>query len=155
MNILEICVSVSFMCLWAIYKFPRSVCLFCCRKICGPILGMWKLGLRPRNSFSGNTWMGFSLQCSLRLCYIFSYLPLPRSALVLFCFKPHGIQTIGSNAGLKTMMYFDHKVWCLTRAILVSHVLNHDTYTTRFCENHPSFVSKDETIAKSTKSAIL
>jgi hypothetical protein len=37
-----------------------SVCLFCCRKICGPILGiyksltdtwMWKLGLRRRNSF--------------------------------------------------------------------------------------------------------
>jgi hypothetical protein len=34
--------------------FPRSICLFCCRKICGPILGiynsltdklMWKLGL--------------------------------------------------------------------------------------------------------------
>jgi hypothetical protein len=42
-----------------------SVCLFCCRKLCGPILGIyknrsqtherWKLGLRPRNSFSGNT----------------------------------------------------------------------------------------------------
>jgi hypothetical protein len=47
------------MCLWAIYLFPRSICLFCCRKICGPILGIyklltytwiWKLGLRPRNS---------------------------------------------------------------------------------------------------------
>ena len=47
----------TFMCLWAIYIFPRSVCLFCCRKKCGPILGinksltdsrMWKLGLRPR-----------------------------------------------------------------------------------------------------------
>jgi hypothetical protein len=46
------------------YMFPGSVCLFCCRKICGPILGiyesltdtwMWKLGLRQRNSFSGNT----------------------------------------------------------------------------------------------------
>ncbi len=53
----------TFMCLWAIYIFPRSVSLFCCRKICGPILGihksptytwMWKLGRRPRNSFSGN-----------------------------------------------------------------------------------------------------
>ncbi len=38
--------------------FPGSVCLFCCRKLCGPILGiyksltdtwMWKLGLRPHN----------------------------------------------------------------------------------------------------------
>jgi hypothetical protein len=57
-----------------LYIFPQSVCLFCCRKICGPILEiynsltdtwMWKLGLRPHNSFSGNTLMGFSLQCSL------------------------------------------------------------------------------------------
>ncbi len=54
----------TFMCRCAIYIFPWSVCLFCCRKICGPILGiyksltdtwMWKLGLRQRNSFSGNT----------------------------------------------------------------------------------------------------
>ncbi len=53
----------TFMCLWVIYVFPRYVCLFCCRKICGPILGlykslttqwMWKLGRRPRNSSSGN-----------------------------------------------------------------------------------------------------
>ncbi len=60
----------TFMCLWEIYIFPGSVCLF--RKICEPILGvyilltdtwMWKLGLRPPNSFSGNTYMGFSLQC--------------------------------------------------------------------------------------------
>ncbi len=53
----------TFMCRWAIYKILGSVCLFCSRKICGPILGihksltdtwMGKLGLRPRNSFSGN-----------------------------------------------------------------------------------------------------
>ncbi len=66
-------VSIStFMCLWAIYIFPRSICLFCCRKICGPILGiyimltdtwMWKLGLWPRNSQKRNTYLGFSLQC--------------------------------------------------------------------------------------------
>ncbi len=45
---------------WGIYIFPRSDCPFCCRKICGPFLGihksstdtwMWKLGRRPRNSF--------------------------------------------------------------------------------------------------------
>ncbi len=50
----------TFTCLWAIYIYSQSVCLFCC----GPILGiyksltetwMWKLGLRPRNSFSGKT----------------------------------------------------------------------------------------------------
>jgi hypothetical protein len=28
--------------LWAIYIFPRSVCLFCCRKIGGPIVGIYK-----------------------------------------------------------------------------------------------------------------
>jgi hypothetical protein len=36
-------VSISiFMCLWAIYIFPQLVCLFCCRKICGPILVIYK-----------------------------------------------------------------------------------------------------------------
>ncbi len=51
-----------------IHIFPGSVCLFCCREICGPILGMyksltdtwmWKLGLRLRISQKRNT---FSLQ---------------------------------------------------------------------------------------------
>ncbi len=55
----------TFMCLWEIYIFPGSICLFCCRKICGSILGIQtneceKLGLRPRNSQKRNT---FSLQC--------------------------------------------------------------------------------------------
>jgi len=54
----------TFMFLWEIYIFHWSVCLFCCRKIGGPNVGtyrslkdtwMWTLGLRPRNSFSGNT----------------------------------------------------------------------------------------------------
>ena len=54
----------TFMCLWTIYIFPRLVCLFCYRKICGLILGiyqsltdtlMWELGLRPSNYFSENT----------------------------------------------------------------------------------------------------
>ncbi len=45
--------------LWELHIFPRSTCLFCCREICRPILGiykslidtwMWELGLRPRNS---------------------------------------------------------------------------------------------------------
>ncbi len=55
----------TFMCLWAIYIFPWSVCLFCCGKICGPILGIyeyltgtwiWKLGLRPRHSLTWLFW---------------------------------------------------------------------------------------------------
>ncbi len=32
----------TFMYLWAIYIFPRSICLFCCRQMCGPILGIYK-----------------------------------------------------------------------------------------------------------------
>jgi hypothetical protein len=53
-----------FMVLCAIYIFPWLVCIFCCRKIGGPIMGiyksltdiwMWKLGLRPPSSFYGNT----------------------------------------------------------------------------------------------------
>ncbi len=59
---------------WEIYIFPGSVCLFCCREICGLILEiyksltdtwMWKLGLRPCNSQKRSTLMGFSLQCDL------------------------------------------------------------------------------------------
>jgi hypothetical protein len=47
-----------------IHIFPQPVCLFCCRKIGGPILRIFKsltytwmskLGLRSRESFSGNT----------------------------------------------------------------------------------------------------
>jgi hypothetical protein len=58
--------------LWEIYIFPGSVCRFCCREICEPILGihkwltdtwLWKLGLRPRNFQKRNTYMGLSLQC--------------------------------------------------------------------------------------------
>ncbi len=50
--------------LWESYIFPGLVCLFCCRKICGPILGidksltdtwMRKLGRRPCNSQKRNT----------------------------------------------------------------------------------------------------
>ncbi len=29
-------------CLGTVYIFPGSVCLFCCREICGPILGKCK-----------------------------------------------------------------------------------------------------------------
>ncbi len=56
----------SFIFLWAIYLFLWPVC---CRKIGGPNVGiyriyrwMWKLGLRPRNSFSWNTLIRISLQ---------------------------------------------------------------------------------------------
>ncbi len=53
----------TFIYLWAIYTFPRSVCLFGCSKIRGPILGIykslsdvwtWKLGTRPRSLIFGN-----------------------------------------------------------------------------------------------------
>ncbi len=59
--------------LWAIYIFPRLVCLFCCRKVCGPILGiyksltdtwMWKLALQFL-FWEFIQKMGFLLQCSM------------------------------------------------------------------------------------------
>ncbi len=62
----------KFMYLWLIYIVPRSVCLLCYRRIGGPIVviyksltdtWLWKLGLRPLSSFSGNTKIGISLQC--------------------------------------------------------------------------------------------
>ncbi len=56
----------TFMCLWAIYIFPQSVCLYSAIEkyvdrsweyIYKSLKDtwMWKLGLRPRSSFSGNT----------------------------------------------------------------------------------------------------
>jgi hypothetical protein len=62
----------TFMCMWAIYIFPGSVHIFSCSRIGRPIVGifksltdtwMWKLGLRPCNSFSGNTYIEFSVLC--------------------------------------------------------------------------------------------
>ncbi len=76
-RIIMFCLSVpSLIYMWEIYIFPGSVCLFCCREICGPILGIYKsltdtwmskLGPRPRNSQK----MGFSLQCDYcsKLCH--------------------------------------------------------------------------------------
>ncbi len=60
-----------------IYIFQRLVCLFCCKEICGLILGiyksltytwMWKLGLRLRNSRKGiHKW---DFPCSAQCIYI-------------------------------------------------------------------------------------
>jgi hypothetical protein len=54
-----------FMCLWSIYIFPGSVHIFSCSR---PIMRtsltntwVWKLGLRPHNSFSGNICIEFSV----------------------------------------------------------------------------------------------
>jgi hypothetical protein len=47
----------TFMCLWAIYEyiFQRSVCLFCCRKICGFVEGSWEYINRSQTHECG-TW---------------------------------------------------------------------------------------------------
>ncbi len=75
--------------LWAIYLFLGSVHIFSCSRIGSPIVGiyksltdtwMWKLGLRPHNSFSGNICFAFSL---LRLCSVIS-LEWIRSKMKMF-----------------------------------------------------------------------
>jgi hypothetical protein len=62
--------SYSTQYLWAIYMFPRTVCLFCCSQIGRPIMGlyksltdiwMWKLELRPRSFLCGNTLFQFTI----------------------------------------------------------------------------------------------
>ncbi len=72
-------VSIStFMYLWAIYIFPRSVYIFSCRRIGISVVGtyksltdtwMWILGLWPRNSFSVNILFEF---LALVLCNVIS-----------------------------------------------------------------------------------
>ncbi len=66
----------TFMCLWVIYIFPGLVHIFYCSRIGRSIVGiykwhtdtwMWKLGLWPRNSFSGNMCFEFSV---LVLCSV-------------------------------------------------------------------------------------
>ncbi len=65
--------------LWAIDIFPRSVCLFCCRKIGGPIMWIYGslrdtwMGLRPRNSFCGNTEIEIYLQCRQLFRTVYSF----------------------------------------------------------------------------------
>jgi hypothetical protein len=62
----------TFVCLWAIYIFLGLVHIFSGRRIGRPILGiyksltdtwMWKLGLRPHNSFSRKICFEFSVLC--------------------------------------------------------------------------------------------
>ncbi len=58
--------------LWANYAFPGSVHIFSCSRTVRSTKGiynsltdtwLWKLGLRPRNSFSGNICSEFSVLC--------------------------------------------------------------------------------------------
>ncbi len=68
----------TFMFRWAIYIFPRSVCLFCCRKISGQIVRiyksltdtwMWKLERRGRAvSFRGIHKSDFPCSVQTDLC---------------------------------------------------------------------------------------
>ncbi len=62
----------TFMCLWAIYIVPGSVYNISSSRIGRPIVGlykslpdawMWKLGLRPRYTFSGNICFEISVIC--------------------------------------------------------------------------------------------
>ncbi len=74
------CSAIStFMCLWAIYIFPESVQIFPPSRKGRRIVEiynsltdtwMWKLGLRPRYSFSGNICFKFSAFCLCSVCAI-------------------------------------------------------------------------------------
>ena len=68
----------SYICERFIHIFPRSVCLFCCRKIGGPIveiyksltqIWMCKLGLRPRIV----SFLGVNVQKSDFICSVHSF----------------------------------------------------------------------------------
>jgi hypothetical protein len=76
-------------------------------KICGPILGIsksltdtwiWKVGLRPRNSFSGNTYRGFFLQCNW-LCAV-------RWKQLFYILAAHSIQSWYHNYILMLLILF-------------------------------------------------
>ncbi len=91
-RIIMLCLSVpTLIYQWEFYIFPGSVCLFCCREICGPILGiyksltdtwMWKLGLRPHYSQKRNKLMGFSLLCICSILFTPTVLTLSLTALL-------------------------------------------------------------------------
>ncbi len=80
----------TFTCLWAIYIFPESVHISSSRKgrpivgicICNSLTDtwMWKLGLRPRYSFSGNICFKFSAFC---LCSVLPWNYLFYSQILL------------------------------------------------------------------------
>jgi hypothetical protein len=85
----------TFLCLWAIYILPRSVCLFCCRKISGLILesinrlqthkcGNWDWG-RAIPLLGTHKW---DFHCSAAVNYINSTVSLTRLDFVLVSHIP-------------------------------------------------------------------
>jgi hypothetical protein len=69
----------TFMCLWAVYIFLGSVNIISCSRIGRLNVGIyksltdtwiWKSGLRPCNSFSGNICFEFSVLCLCSVLYV-------------------------------------------------------------------------------------
>ncbi len=91
-----------------LYQDSGSVCLFCCSKIGGPIVAiyksltdtwMWKLGTRPRSFISRNTQIESSLQCG-RASIL--YTSTPRIAWSHTGRNLHGVSIFGSEFGEKS-----------------------------------------------------
>ncbi len=112
----------TFMCLWAIYIVPGAVhiCISSSR-ICRPITRMyksitdtwmWKLGLRPRYSFSGNICFEISVLC-LSSAVLFA--PDIAAALQAMSAGPMGVQK-----GLNCLFF---TLWGCT-----SHLANFNTF---------------------------
>ena len=85
-----------FMCLWAIYIFPGSVYIFPPAEQADPSweynsltdTWMWKLGLRPRYSFSGNICFKFSAFCLCSAPLFSHYCAFIQSLYYLCSFCP-------------------------------------------------------------------
>ncbi len=101
---------------------------------------MWKLGLRPRNSFSGKTWMWFSLQGSYRYKggYVLVQYSKYLTKLDPGCPRKKKIGSNRKNETRLVSVLFRFVLWnqkqknfCLFRFVLVFRIYIETTETNR------------------------